>query len=152
MPDQDLNDTYPYLEENRGNEGMGHVHLKNVAVHWLLQRGFSIGDIELERPVRRPGAPRGGNCYTDVYASNGATEAFVECETNFAPTVNQLSGGGKYPAREGKAVFVVTTDTIYRVDQVEREFTPSIGSAEGEPATTTILDFQPLAAPPMLPV
>lgn len=141
----DLNDTYPYLTEVRGNESNGQVHLKNVAIRWLLGRGFEIGDIEVEHAVGG-GTGKGSASYTDVYGSSDGIEVFVECETNFTETARGLSCGGKIPARNGEAVYVVTDQDIYRV-QLE---TTTIGDSNETPHT--YLEFEPIAAPPLLPV
>lgn len=152
MTDYDLNDSYPYLAEANANESNGHLHLKNVAVQWLLQRGFQIEDVDIEYPIQRPGEGRGDAYYTDVYASSGAQEAFVECETNFTASPNQLSGGGMHPAKNGKPVYVVSDEAIYLVKSVEREFTPTMTATDGETRTKDVIEFDAIAAPPMLPV
>lgn len=106
-----VKDSWPYIDTYHRIESDDHVKLKNLAIYWLLDRGFSVGDIEAEYFL---GERFGAHAYTDIYANNGSVEAFVECETGGAH-INQLSGGGKVPAKNDEAVFYFDKDGIHRL-------------------------------------
>lgn len=109
----DIDGEWPYVEEIQGNESEQHVLLKNIAVEYLLENGFSHHDIEIEKRFG------GMGCVTDVYASRGTEEVYVECETGGSVTTK--SAPGKAPARKGKIVLVVSKKFIYRLRYVGRE-------------------------------
>lgn len=106
--------SWPYVDKNHPNESELHVRLKNLAIYWLLQRDFETDDVEHELITERDGT-RGSTAQTDVYANNGETEYYIECETDFHHTLNSLSFGGKLPAKEGKNVLVFDTEGIHEV-------------------------------------
>jgi len=118
-------DSWPYVTERHKNESEEHIHLKNLAVGWLLDFGFTVGDIEIEHPI--PKRDSGGNVYTDVYAERDGFEVYVECERG-APLPTNLSGGGSSPAQDGKLVYFLNTENLYRVRHTtvtaERKYSP----------------------------
>jgi len=71
-------------------------------VEFLLDSGFSLDDIELEKYEK-------GN--TDVYANNGDVEAYIECETMFHETYGSWSGSYS----DGKAIYIVSPGWLYLI-------------------------------------
>jgi len=111
-------DEFPYVEGKHGAESREHVKLKGLAVYWLLQRGFELGDIEEEHPVDPPERKSGsGNTrYVDVYAEQDGTEVYIECERG-SLTFRSVSLGGTQKAKNGETVFVFGEDGIYRFER-----------------------------------
>lgn len=109
-----VRETWPYVDKNHPCESDRHVRLKNLAVYWLLQRGFTPGDIEQEHVVDRNGG-RGSTAQTDIYANNGEREYYIECETDFHHTYHSLSFGGSIPAKSGKNVLVFDSEEIHEI-------------------------------------
>lgn len=150
MTDHVLNERFPYLEEGHGAESDGHVYLKNVAIHWLLQRGFTPDQIEIEHPIpREDGTTR---AQTDVYAGNNAQKTYVECETSKPRTARDLSAGATVPARRGEPVYLVTDSEIYHVRYQVKTFQPGLSAVDGEEHQNTVCTFEPFTTPPLLPV
>jgi len=101
----------PYVEAASAVESKDHVRLKNHAVEFLLQSGFTLEEIDFE--VKYSNDRTYG--HTDVHASRDGIEVFVECETNFTKAGCTLSRGGALPFKDGETVFVVGTDGVYLV-------------------------------------
>lgn len=110
-------DSWPYLQNNHGTESDEHRQLKNLAIYYLLQRGFELKDIEDERPLDDSFEGRG---VTDIYADNGDVTIFVECKY---PRANEYNVGaaGKVAARNGECVLVFDSNGVYRFELVEVE-------------------------------
>lgn len=107
---QEISDSWPYVTDQHKSESEKHVHMKNLSIEWLLGFGFEVNDIELERTVHSSTAYG----YTDVYASRDGFEVFVECERGSA-TRGNLSAGGSIPAKDGKLVYFLNEEALYRV-------------------------------------
>jgi len=108
-----INESWPYVEEPfHSEESDEHMRLKNLAVHWLLSRGFTVEDIEHEHYVDG----NRGSGRTDIYANNGSVEVYIECDAAQKKHPTSMSRGGKVPAERREAVFVFREDGIYRVD------------------------------------
>lgn len=110
-----VKESWPYIQRHHPIESDLHVRLKNLSVYWLLQRDFTVGDIEQERIIKRD-AGRGSSAQTDIYANNGEREIFIECETDFGHSPHSLSFGGKIPARNGKEVYVFDSEEVHRIE------------------------------------
>lgn len=110
-----LNQKFPYVE-GHPTESDAHLRLKGLAVYWLMEKAFELSDIEEEHTVEKTG--RGGYGYTDIYASQGGVEVFIECD-NTSGKIGSLSYGGRAPLRKGKDVYVFTHDGIHKLGYIE---------------------------------
>jgi len=110
----ELHDEWPHVRETWINEGDEHVRLKNHAVLWLLEEGFRIGDIDIEKEhvPRNPG--RGGNSYIDVSASKrGKRTTHIECETRFSHNLTSISTVGKRLYHGDDRLLVCTAEGLW---------------------------------------
>lgn len=144
LNDTEVRDSWPYLDAASASESKRHVQLKNLAVYWLLNRGFTTDDIHQEVSVPVDGSP--SRSKADIYARQDGAEVFVECETSWH-TMADLSNGGKVPAKNGKAVFVFKADGIHRV--VEKTVI-SPGGRSGQDREREVLDLERVRQLPML--
>lgn len=108
-----VRETWPYIDSYHPIESDKHVQLKNLAVYWLVERGYSASEITDEHPIERDG--QGGTAYTDIYANQDGKKAYIECETNWTG-FQSLSKGGEIPARRGEPVYVFCDDGILLVE------------------------------------
>jgi len=129
-----INPEYPFVESYYSGETEEHVRLKNIAAAWLLERGFSPEQIEDEYTVRS------GSTYgrTDLYADDGSTEVFVECEHGQV----SISRGGSVPAWDGKQVYVFTDEGIHLVEIVEQTAEPSPLLPSTETISREVLELE----------
>ncbi len=58
-----------------GNESKFHIKLKRIAAYKLLEEGFSVGEIEFEKPLKT----KSGRFIVDVYAKDSKREVIIEC-------------------------------------------------------------------------
>lgn len=142
-----VSETWPHIEDTSESESDQHRRLKNLAVRWLLSRGFEASDIEQEFFVESKTTGTGGYGHTDIYAQSDEGEVYVECETSPTLTRAQLSKGGQLPARSGKNVFLVNETGIYRVTYEERTLTDRW---DGNPTTRKCIGFERYRDLPMV--
>lgn len=137
-------DTFPYVEGKDGNESQEHVHLKGLAVYWLLQRGFALDDITEEYPVPKQRHDSDGRDtrYADIHAESDGHEVFIECECKLH-TPSSVSLAGRQKAKAGEEVYVFGEDGIHELIYGEVEF-----EEDGE--TGTVLYLDPHSNLPML--
>lgn len=138
-----VRDSWPYIDGHHPVESDEHIQLKNLAVHWLLQRGFDTSEIEEEYSVYNGGS-RG---QTDIYGQHGPIDVYIECETNFSPTSPDLSKGGDIPARRGDAVYLFADQGIYRLSEDVKTLT---NPWKGEEWEAPYIDFDRISNLPML--
>lgn len=123
-------DSFPYVEGKDGNESQQHIHLKGLAVYWLLQRGFDLDDITEEYAVPHTGwTGQKTTRHADIHAEKDGSEVFVECETRLH-TASSVSLAGSQKAKNGEDVYVFGDDGIHKLiyGEVEYEKTGETGT------------------------
>lgn len=144
-----VSEEWPHVETYRDDESDEHVLLKNLAVRWLLERGFPPESIECERYTKIAG--KSGR--TDIYASHQNVEIFIECEVGQCT----LSRGGSVPFEDGRCVYMFRrcnhdTNGIFLLESEVRSFKPSSLSPTQEVLEREVVGYRRIGDLPDQPI
>jgi hypothetical protein len=140
---------WPHIESYSDAETEEHVELKNLAVGWLIERGFPRSSITDEHHVTSDSAFG----YTDIYANHQGQEVFIECEVGQC----RLSRGGQLPLNDGQAVYMFrrgehTEDGVFMVGIEIVEAEPSQLSPTSETIEREIVNYTKVSDLPEPPI